>query len=243
MHTITSLPKTVLILGATSGIGRELARIYAAEGCRVAITGRRTALLDTLKTESPNYVAATLDVTDTAQLPLELNHIADTLGHIDLFIINAGAGNQNEDLDFGIECRAIHPNVYGFTCACGWAINYFRKQGYGHLATVSSIAGLRGLRFAPAYSASKAYQISYLVAMRQKAKHEKLPIRITDIRPGFVATAMAPEQAIFTIPVEKAARCIVRAIRKKKKVSYLTPLWRGIAMAIRWMPEWAFVRI
>jgi NAD(P)-dependent dehydrogenase (short-subunit alcohol dehydrogenase family) len=98
-----------------------------------------------------------------------------------------------------------------------WAYNYFRTQGHGQLAAISSIAGLRGIRQAPAYNASKAYQIIYLEGLRQKTTHLKLPITITDVRPGFVDTPNAKGEGRFwQSSVAKASRQIASAILRRR---------------------------
>jgi short-subunit dehydrogenase len=134
--------------------------------------------------------------------------------------------------------------VLGFTCVADWAFNYFEKQKSGHLIAISSVGGLRGSRGAPAYNASKAYQINYLEALRQKAKHLRLPITITDVRPGFVNTAMAKGDGQFWVaPVEKAAKQIFTAIRQKKKIVYITKRWWLIAALLKHIPRPIYDRL
>ncbi len=114
--------------------------------------------------------------------------LIDGLDHL---ILSSGTGYLNENLDFEIENKTNSLNVNAFTEIVDWAFNYFEKQGKGYLVVISSIAGLRVSWIAPAYNASKAYQINYLEGLRQKATKTKKPIYITDIRPGFVDTDMA----------------------------------------------------
>ena len=126
----------------------------------------------------------------------------------------------------------------GFTTVATWAFDYFIKQGAGQLAAITSIAGLRGGRHNPAYNASKAYQISYLEGLRQKAASLKLPLIITDIRPGFVDTPMAAGDGLFWVaPVPKAAQQIYDAIEHKRSVVYITRRWRLIAFIMKLIPE------
>jgi short-subunit dehydrogenase len=134
-------------------------------------------------------------------------------------------------------------NVNGFTAVANWAFNYFQQQGYGHFAAITSIAGTRGSRQAPAYFASKAYQINYLEGLNQKAHHLKIPICITDIRPGFVDTAMASGENLFWMSTtQKAAKQIVSAIRQKRNVVYVTKRWRLIAILLKAMPRYLYKR-
>lgn len=153
-------------------------------------------------------------------------------------IISAGIGHLNKNLDFSISDNVVKTNVSGFTCVANWSMNYFQKQGSGHLANISSIAGLLGNGIAPSYNATKAYQINYFNGLRKKVKKLKLRIHLTDIRPGFVDTAMVKGKGVFWIqPVDKATKQIYTAILKKKKRVYITKRWALIAFIIRLKPS------
>jgi short-subunit dehydrogenase len=231
--------KKAIIIGATSGIGKELAKKLADENYVVGITGRRTELLDELKNEKPNsFYTKTFDITDTNKIVENLEYLTTELGGLDLLIISSGIGEINESLDFEIEKRTIDTNVLGFTCVTDWTFNYFENQKSGHLVAISSIGGLRGSRQAPAYNATKAYQIIYLEGLRQKATKLKEPIFVTDIRPGLVDTKMAKGEGLFWVmPVEKTVRQIFKAIISKKKVAYVTKRWRLIAIILKRIPS------
>lgn len=231
--------KKAIIVGASSGIGKGLAQLLADQSYKVGITGRRTGLLDELKSERPEvYFTQYLDVADTHSCVPVLTELVEALGGLDLLVISAGTGDINKDLDFSIEKRTIDTNVLGFTCIADWAFNYFQAQNSGHLVGISSIAGIRGNRHAPAYNASKAYQISYLEALRQKAANLNASVSITDIRPGFVDTDMAKGEGQFWVaPVDKAVRQIAKAITQKSKVVYVTKRWRLIAGILRLLPR------
>jgi len=237
--------KKAIVVGATSGMGKELARLLAGNGYQVGVTGRRKALLVALKLEQPDaFVNKTFDVTDTTLSILELNELVTELGGLDLLIISSGTGELNDNLDFEPEKRTIDTNVVGFTAIADWAFNYFRNQGYGHLAAISSIAGIRGMRQAPSYGSTKAYQINYLQALRQKAGKLRLPIAITDIRPGFVDTDMAKGDGLFWVAtVEKAARQMFKALLHKKRVIYVTKRWAFIVWILRRIPNFLYNRM
>ena len=230
--------KKAIIIGATSGIGKELAKLFAENNYKVGITGRRTELLNDLKSENPDaYFIKTLDVTNTAVTAKKLEELATELGGLDILIICSGTGDINEKLEFEIEKRTIDTNVIGFTFVADWTFNYFEKQKSGHLVAISSIGGLRGSRQAPAYNATKSYQINYLEGLRQKASKLKQPVFVTDIRPGFIDTEMAKGEGLFWVmPVEKAVRHIYKAIINKKKVVYVTKRWRLIAVILKRIP-------
>lgn len=231
--------KKAIIIGATSGIGNGVAKLLVDKNYIVGITGRRKKLLEKLKSEKPDsYFIKSFDVTDIQSVVEKLNELKAELGGLDLLILSSGIGDLNEDLNFEIEERTIKTNVLGFTCVANWAFNLFEKQKYGHLVAISSVGGLRGSRQAPSYNATKAYQINYLEGLRQKTAKLKQPIFVTDIRPGFVDTAMAKGEGQFWVAtVDKASRQIVDAIIAKKKIAYVSKRWRLIGTILKWIPR------
>lgn len=231
--------KRAIIIGATSGIGKGLAKMLADNNYVVGITGRRTKLLEELKSEKPNsYFIKTFDVTDIKKATKKLEELKIEIGGLDLLILSSGTGDLNDKLDFEIEKKTIDTNVLGFTCITNWAFNLFKKQKFGHLVAISSVGGLRGSRQAPAYNATKSYQMNYLEALRQKVNNLKEPIFVTDIRPGFVDTDMAKGEGQFWVAsVDKATRQIFKAIKKKKKIIYVTKRWRIIAIILKRIPR------
>ncbi|HEY0054957.1 MAG TPA: SDR family NAD(P)-dependent oxidoreductase [Pedobacter sp.] len=234
-----------IIIGATSGIGKELAKLLVDSGYRVGITGRRSNLLENLQSANPTlYIAKTLDVTDTKATVENIEELTVELGGLDLLVLCSGVGEINHELVFETEKRTIDTNVIGFTCIADWAFKFFENQQSGHLVAISSIGGLRGSRQAPAYNASKAYQINYLEGLRQKAAKFKEQIFVTDIRPGLVDTEMAKGDGLFWImPVEKTARQIFEAIQRRKKIAYVTKRWRLFAFIITRIPDVIYDRM
>lgn len=232
------LMKKAIIVGATSGIGKELAKILVLNGFKVGITGRRIDELKKLKFSSPeNYVISSFDCTLENNFT-KLTDLTNELEGLDLFIFCSGTGDLNEKLDYIIENRTNRLNVIAFTEIVNWAFHYFEQKGKGHLVVISSIAGLRGSRVAPAYNASKAYQINYLEGLRQKAFKLKAHINVTDIRPGFVDTAMAKGDGKFWVATkEKAASQIFKLIKREKKVGYVTKRWWLIGQLLKIMPS------
>ena len=237
--------KKAIILGATSGIGKGLAKILADDNNKVGITGRRTELLDELKSQDPDsYYTRTFDITDTNIIVENLDALTTELGGLDLLIISSGTGDLNEKLNYEIEKRTIETNVTGFTCIANWAFNYFENQKAGHLVAISSVGGLRGSRIAPAYNATKAFQINYLEGLRQKAKKLKTQIFVTDVRPGFVDTNMAKGEGQFWVAtVDKATQQIFRAIKQKKKIIYITKRWKLIGIILKRIPRQLYDRM
>ena len=235
--------RTAVVIGASSGMGREIAILLARNGYKVAVTGRRCDLLEELRSQNPdNYIVSCFDCTDMNNSS-ELEAIKNKMGHIDLLFVGAGGGEINKELNFHIENTTAELNVMAFTQIVSWGFNYFRNRGKGHLAAITSIAGLRGGRVAPAYNASKAYQLHYLEGLRQRAKKLQLPVYITDIRPGFVDTDMAKGGGKFwVVPLNKASRQIYRDIRKKREVAYISRRWRLIGWLLKLMPSWLYMR-
>ncbi len=234
--------QTAIIIGATSGIGKELAKLLSANGYKVGITGRRTAYLAEMATNKPMaFLTKKLDVTQTADCIQSLNELVGELGGLDLLIISSGIGEINNMLDFSVEKQTIDTNVLGFTNVADWAFRYFEKQKSGHLVGISSVGGLRGSRQSPSYNATKAFQINYLEGLRQKACNLKMPIFVTDIRPGLVDTAMAKGEGLFWVmPVEKASRQIFSAIQRKRKIAYVTKRWKLMALISKNIPKWLY---
>lgn len=227
--------KKAVILGASSGIGKEMAVLFADNGWKVAITGRRTELLeDIARTRSERILPETLDVDDVASLPGRLDALAARLGGIDLLVVSAGCGFLNEELSFEPELRTVATNVTAFTVAAAWAYAYFKNQGHGHLAAITSVGGLVGEGAAPAYSSSKAYQILYLDSLAKRAKKEKSGCVVTELRPGFVDTDMMKGGGGFWVcSPEAAAKLAYDAIRAKKRLQYITKRWFLIGLAVR----------
>ena len=237
--------KKAIIVGATSGIGRALATILASNNYLVGVTGRRKNLLEELKSERPKNIAISdFDITNSFEATKKFDALVNELGGLDLLVLSAGIGDINEALDFILEKNTINTNVLGFTEIADWTFNYFQKQKSGHFVAITSIAGIRGSRQAPAYNATKAFQINYLEGLRQKAKKLSLPIFVTDIRPGFVDTAMAKGEAKFWIStLEKTSKQIYKAIENKKSVAYITKRWEIVALVLKFIPRRIYAQL
>ncbi len=233
--------KKAIIVGASSGIGAALAKKLIAAGYDVGITGRRAENLQRIKAQEPTrYCVQSFDST-LLNNDTHLEALVSKLGGLDLLIVSSGTGHLNESLDYLLEKQTIDLNVSAFTQIVAWGYAYFEKQGFGHLVGITSIAGIRGSRMAPAYNASKSYQINYLEGLRQKAAFSKNKIVLTDVRPGFVDTAMAKGDGLFWVaPAEKAAKQILNGIRAKRRVVYVTKRWRIIAFILKHLPSWIY---
>ena len=236
--------KNAVVIGASSGMGRELSRLLARDGYKVGITARREELLEELSSEDPGkYQVSSFDCRNMNNTEY-LETLAKDLDPIDLIVLSAGNGEINKELDFTIEYETNLLNVQAFTEIVDWSFNYFRKKEKGQIAVITSIAGIRGGRVAPAYNASKAYQIHYLEGLRQRAARLKLPIAITDIRPGFVDTDMAKGGGKFwVVPKYKAAKQIYGHILKKRDIAYVSKRWALIAWLMKLLPNWIYKKM
>ena len=225
-------------MGASSGLGLEVARLLKEQGWTVGVAARRLERLTEFE------VATQIDVTSEDAAGL-LMRLIERLGGMDLYFHASGIGKQNRELHEDIELRTMETNAIGFTRMVGAAYRYMAENGGGHIAVISSIAGTKGLGPAPAYSATKALQNTYIEALQQLANARKLNIRFTDLRPGFVDTDLlrptSTEEA-FHYPIllnpTTVARDMVCAIERHRHIRVIDWRWRIITAAWRLIPRW-----
>ena len=229
--------KTALIIGASSGIGKELAKLLVADNYKVIITGRREKLLKEIQKTAPEkFIIKVHDVTDLISCDKLFENLKNEFKTLDLIVYSSGVGEANYTLDWEKELPTLSTNVLAASKIYGLAYNLFRNQGYGHLVGISSIASIRGNRHTPAYFASKAFQANYLESLYMKGKRSKAKIDVTDIQPGFVNTAMALGATFWMASLEKATKQIYIAIKNKKRKAYITKRWRLIAFVLKIVP-------
>lgn len=237
--------KRIIIIGASSGIGREVALQFIRRGYKVGVAARRESALQELKTLAPEQVIySRIDVTDD-DAPSKLLELVKELGGLDIFLLCAGIGKQNADLQMDIELSTAQTNVLGFIRMVDTAYGYFREKGEGHIAVISSIAGTKGLGAAPAYSATKRFQNIYIEALEQLAQMQGLKIRFTDIRPGFVDTDLLGDDKKYPLLMcpEKVAKRIVRAIERCEAVCTMDWRYRIIVFFWRLIPRFIWKRL
>lgn len=231
------MSKNAIIFGASSGIGKELAKLLVNDGYKVLITGRRLEKLKEIKASNPEqYIIKQSDITDVKACEKLFEELPDSFSKVDLIVANSGVGGPNYKLEWDIDLQTINTNVIGNTRVFQLAYNYFNAQGFGHLVGVTSIASVRGNRHVPAYFASKAFQSSYLESLWMKAKRSKKDISVTNILPGFVETKMATGKTFWKAPLAKATKQIYTAIKRKKKKAYITKRWRLVAILLKIAP-------
>jgi len=227
--------KKIIIMGATSGIGREVALIYIKKGWKVGICGRRLQELYELKSLSTETIEiAQIDIT-TPNAPIILLDLIKRLDGMDIYFHSSGIGKQNHTLDSNIEIETLRTNGEGFVRMIDTAFNYFRDNSEeGHIVAITSIAGTKGIGVAPSYSATKRFQNTYLQCLSQLIQMKKLNIHITDIRPGFVATNLLNDNYKYPMVLspEKVAKKIVKAIEKKQRIHIID--WKYRILTFLW---------
>lgn len=237
--------KRAIVIGASSGIGREVAKLLLADGWLVGIAARREDLLMEVKAINPGMIEVMrIDVT-AADAQERLLELAKRLGGVNLFVYCSGIGKQNPELDTGLELTTVDVNVKGFTAMIGTIFNYMAENLGGDIAVISSIAGTKGLGVAPSYSATKAFQNTYIQALEQLSNMRRLHIRFTDIRPGFVDTDLLSGSGRYPMLMQKeaVAREMLRAVYAHRHVYVIDWRYRLLVFAWRLMPRWLWRRM
>jgi short-subunit dehydrogenase len=237
--------KRAIVIGASSGIGKEVAQILINEGWTVGLAARRDGLmLSTMHAHPDRVKVAKIDVT-ASSAGENLNQLIKKTGGMDLFFYAAGIGKQNRELAEEPELATVRTNALGFTRMVGEAYRYFAKNGGGHIAVITSIAGTKGLGPAPAYSATKAMQSAYLQALEQQAHQRGLNIKFTDIRPGFVDTALLAGDFKYPMMMkpEQVAKDIVAAVKSEKHIAVIDWRYHLLTMFWRRIPRWIWRRM
>lgn len=237
--------KKAVVMGATSGIGLEVARLLAERGYKVGVAGRRVERLAEAVRKTDGIVAyRQIDVNDEAA-PEKLNDLIAELGGIDLYFHSSGIGWENVRLDIEREMKTVETNGVGFTRMVTAAYRWFADNNVrGHIACITSIARTRGLGAAPAYSATKRFQSHYLECLAQQSVMRRLGIRITDIRPGFVATDLiAGSNFPLQLSAERVAESIVKAVLRGKETVTIDWRYRLLVAAWAMIPRWMWTRL
>lgn len=236
-----SFERRAIVMGASSGMGRAVAQLLLAQRWHVGLAARRGEALEQLREQYPQHATtAVIDVTDT-NAGNQLLSLVERMGGIDLYFHASGIGKQNPNVDPEVELATVATNGTGFTRMVDTIFGYMAAHGGGHIAAITSIAGTKGLGAAPAYSATKAFQNTYLQALEQLSNMRRLGISFTDIRPGFVATALLADEHHYPMlmDTEATARRIVKAVLAKKHVAVvdwryrcLVALWRRVPRCV-----------
>ena len=227
------MTKSVVITGASSGIGAALAREFAGRGYNIALCARRIEKLESLKQElvqknsKIKVISAALNVNELDTLPTVLSDIKSTLGNLDIVIANAGITGvrRTGSGDLSIDKQVLQTNLYGAIATIDAAVAIFREQGFGQIVGMSSFSAFRGIPGSAAYSASKAALTNYLQAVGTEL-YRKKEIKVTVIHPGFIRTEIDDniDKFPFVIDADKAANTMVNAIEKGKS-DIVVPSW------------------
>ncbi|MDE7437662.1 MAG: SDR family NAD(P)-dependent oxidoreductase [Muribaculaceae bacterium] len=238
--------KKVIIMGATSGLGRALAERYIKAGWNVGAAGRNEKALAELTALAPDQVVtAKIDIlSDDA--PAELRQLISLCGGMDTYLHCSGVAMLNEELSLDTELKICETNAVGFTRMCETAYHYFEtSREPGRLVAISSIAGFRGLEMLPAYSASKAYDSVLLEALRQRADGRNLPLRVVDIKPGWTRTPLLADDKHYMLEMdaETVADLIFKASLKAKRSVVIGLRWKLITSLERLVPSCIWQKI
>ncbi|MEM8661322.1 MAG: SDR family NAD(P)-dependent oxidoreductase [Pseudomonadota bacterium] len=236
--------KSILITGATRGLGKHLATHFAQRGYRLALTGRKaddlSELQSALSEPGATVITETLDVTDYDAIKPVINRCAEQLGGIDIVIANAGVALTTPvgKGHFAEIRQTIDVNLTAAIATCEAAIELFRAQGRGQLVGVTSVAGVRGMPGSGIYSATKAAFGRYLQAVRIETRTER--IVVTELAPGFIDTDINRDMPSrpFLVTVEKGTAAMADLIEREVEFRYVPPWpWSIIAPVIRLLPQ------
>jgi short-subunit dehydrogenase len=227
------MTKSVVITGASSGIGAALAHEFANRGYNIALCARRIEKLESLKNtlsekhSNITVITAALDVNELDTVPTVLSEIKSSLGNLDIVIANAGITGvrRTGSGDLTVDKSILQTNLFGAIATVDAAVAIFREQGFGHIVGMSSFSAFRGIPGSAAYSASKAALTNYLQAVGTEL-YRKKDIKVTVIHPGFIRTEIDDniDKFPFVIDADKAARTMVNAIEKGKS-DIVVPSW------------------
>ncbi|MCR5453681.1 MAG: SDR family NAD(P)-dependent oxidoreductase [Bacteroidales bacterium] len=237
--------KKIVISGASSGIGYEVAKLYISAGWQVVVAARRADRLQNLVSLAPDRVSAVaLDVVadnapDIVSSMLGGNKKADVYFHV------AGIGHNNIPLNLKTEVDTVNTNAKGFVQCVATAFNFFRDNGGGHIAIVSSIAGTKGLGSAPSYSATKRMQSHYIQSLARLSKMSKANISFTDIRPGFIETDLLADGNNYPmkLALDYSAKRIFKALNRKRRKAIIDWKYWFLVQFWKCIPNWLWERL
>ena len=239
------MAKTILITGASSGIGAGMAREFAKKGYNLAICARRLERLEALKQELENtynirVVAKTLDVTNYNQVFDVFHAFKADFGTLDRIIVNAGIGDGRRIGKgfFDINKATVETNFISALAQCEAAVEIFRQQEFGHLVVISSMSAIRGMpKHLTAYGASKAGVAALAEGIR--AELINTPIKVSTIFPGYIRTEIneGAKKLPFEVDEKTGSRLLVAEIEKEPVKAYVPKWpWLPIGLAMKILP-------
>lgn len=240
--------KKIIIIGASSGMGMRVATDFARLGWRVGIAARREDKLKAIKDLYPDraeYMAFDVAAPDAVDKFYSLIELIDGM---DYLLYAAGCGWYNPALDDARDNETIDVNVKGFSKIITAAYKYYRDTANlhrGHIAAITSVAGMKGIGVSATYSASKRYQWTFLQAIDQLAHQQHVNVSITDIRPGFVDTPLlgAHKNYPMEMSVDYVAPRLEKAMLRGKRIAYIDSRWAVVTALWRMVPDSLWRRI
>ncbi len=239
------MTKTILITGASSGIGAGMAREFAQMGYNLAICARRLERLETLKQEFEQQygirvIAKSLDVTNYNQVFQVFREFKQNFGQLDRIIVNAGVGEGRRigKGNFAINKATVETNFISALAQCEAAVEIFREQNSGHLVMISSMSAIRGMpKHLTAYGASKA-AVAHL-AEGIRAELIDTPIQVTTIFPGYIRTEIneGAKKLPFEVDEKTGSRLLAAEIEKAPIKAYVPKWpWLPLGLAMKVLP-------
>ena len=238
-------PRTIVISGASGGLGQALAHHYLNRGAIVAALARRGDLLQALSEQFPDQVHVyALDVRDAAAMQAAAQDFIAHHGAPDIVIANAGVSigtltRHAEDND--VFQHVMDINVMGAVKTFQPFVEAMRQAGHGRLVGIASVAGFRGLPGAGAYSASKAALISYLESLRIEMRSSG--VKVVTVCPGYIRTPMTainPYPMPFMLEADEAARRIARVIEQGKSFAVVPWQMALVGRVLKLLPDWLY---
>ena len=242
--------KRAIIIGGSSGIGEALALRLAREGYVLALLARREdklqKLCETINNDTLGQAAYFVhDVKLTAEVPELFLKVCAELGGLDLFVYNAGIQFPNDPTVYSTEndLDTFHVNLLGLASWLNLVAIRFQKLQSGHIVVVGSVAGDRGRRGMPAYTASKSGLHTYVEGFRNRLY--RYGVIVTTVKPGQVSTSLLKnaDKELWPISADLAAEYMWRAIKRRRMVVYVPSRWFLISWLIRLVPSVLFRKL
>ena len=244
--------KKIVIVGASSGIGFQVAADFARAGWRVGMAARRLEPMQAIKDQYPDHVEiASIDVT-APDAPQRFADLIEAIDGMDTLLFCSGTGFTDPELDDARIVNTLEVNVVGFARIVAEAYKYFRATAsveQGQIAVITSVAATKGLGIAASYSASKRFQVQFINSLEQLAYTQQVNVAFTDIRPGFVDTDLLRKSGAGNLPMVMSLNYVAPRIEKAillgKRVATVDSRWAVVTALWRLIPSsaWRHLRL
>ena len=244
------MTQTLLVIGARSDIGIAVARAFAAKGFDVQLAARNAASLDSNRQDLVTRygVTVTLHEVDALDLASHEGFVNELPALPDVVVCTVGAMGEQKDNETSVEAMAtvLRSNFEGPASLFTVLANRMAARKSGALVGISSVAGERGRAANYVYGSAKAGFTAFLSGLRNRLTRDKTGVHVVTVLPGFVYTQMTQGMdlpAKLTAQPAEVAEAIVKAVEKQRDVIYVRPIWQGIMLAIRNIPEFQFKKM